>query len=239
MTYQTKRDLASGGGFLLGVAIAWLVWFSCGCAPVHPPRLCETACGMYLAAPPPTQDVYDGGSLDESTALLPWWTCDNLNAIEAQSLQALNDNAARYDDRFEPHTACRALEGVSVTVRRERHWWDGSDAGYVGNDAWVVGLTSCRSGTPRIQVANREPANGVLTHEMAHAIQSCEPKGPKPLVGQDPDYAGDSDPDHLNWTRYGIYAAELQVMMIDAAERMRRDVCAGDAGCTFDAGVIP
>lgn len=247
MSYQLKRDLAAVFGFLAGVLIATLVCACCGCTPYHPHGVCQTTCGMVLLAPPPLQDGYDGGALPpESTAFMPWWTCDNLNAIEAQSLQALGDKAAPFDDRFEPHAACSALEGVTLTIRRERSWFDGTDGGYFGNDKQVVGLTGCRGlPAPSIQVANQEPTEGTLTHEMAHAIQRCHAKGPWPMVGSDPDYAGDFDPAHLNWTRYGIYAAEIQVAMLDAAERLRREnaieACDGGAVCmaSFDAGAIP
>jgi hypothetical protein len=246
MTYQQKRDVYSVLGFIIGVLLGALVCTQCGCAQQRPPAICETACGLRLIAPPPPQDVYDGGSVADSTAFLPWWTCENLNAIEAQSLQALYANAAPYDDRFEPHAACGALDGVTLTIRPERHWFDGTDAGYFGNDKWVVGLTQCRGAPhPSIQLANGEPANGVLTHEMAHAIQDCHPKGPFPLPGVDPDYDADSEQSHLNWSRFGIYAAESQVQLMDAAERLRREnaieACDGGAVCmqSFDAGVIP
>jgi hypothetical protein len=245
MTYQTQRDLAAAGGFLIGLAIAALIAGSCSCAPYHPHGVCQTPCGMVLVSAPPAQDAtYDGGK--DNDAYLPWWSCANLSAIEAQSLQALKANAAAYDDRFEPSNACSALENVTLAIRPEKRWYDGSDAGYFGNNEWVWGLTSCRGlPAPSIQIANREPAEGTLTHEMAHAIQGCHAKGPLPLVGQDPDYAGDSDQAHLNWTRYGVYAAETQVAILDAAERLRREdalsACDGGAVCmqSFDAGGIP
>lgn len=238
------RDTRNATALVVGFVLGLLIFSQCGCGAAQRPAICQTACGMRLVTQPPAQDVYDGGPLANSTALMPWWSCENFNAIEAQSLQALYANAAPYDSRFDLHSACDALNGVTVTVRPERHWFDGSDAGYIGNDKWVVGLTIC-DGAPSIQVANHEPADGTITHEMAHVIQRCDPKGPPPLVGQDPDYEADSDPGHLNWGRYGIYAAETQVALIDAVERLRREdavfACGGDAGCVaqFDAGVIP
>lgn len=242
---QRQRDMLNGSAFIVGFVLGLLLFSQCSCAPVRPPAICETACGMRLVSPPPPRAIYDGGSLTYSTALLPWWTCDNFNAIESQSLQALHANASPFDDRFELHAACDALDGVTVTVRPERAWYDDCDAGHGCNNEWVAGLTDCFRGEPRIQVGNREPADGTLTHEMAHAIQRCEAKGPAPHPGEDPDYAGDSDPGHLNWTRFGVYAAESQVMLIDVAERMRRDqavaACDGGIACAnaWDAGSIP
>lgn len=227
--------------FLVGVLIAAVIAASCGCGAPQRPALCVTACGMRLTAPVPAQTIYDGGAPDDKADyLLPWWSCDNVEAVEAASLEAYQNTAASFDNRFKIYNACEALDGVEIRVRSERHWFDKS------NNESVAGLTHCTGfAHPWIEMGNREPGDGTLTHEMAHAIQSCSAKGPTPLVGQDPSYDADADPAHLNWERYGIYPGIFQVELIDVAATMRRDnaiaACAGDAGCVlaFDAGVFP
>lgn len=193
---------------------------------------------MRLVGPIPDQQVYDGGApSDRATYGLPWWSCDNVQAVESATLIAYQNNAAASDSRFKMHAACEALDAVEIHVLQARAWFSKE------NNESVVGLTHCNLGVPWIEIGNREPGDGTLTHEMAHAIQRCDAKGPAPLVGQDPTYDSDSDPAHLNWSRYGINAGILQIEFVDVNETATRDAqieaCGEDAGCQLDAGVFP
>jgi len=67
-------------------------------------------------------------------------------------------------------------------------------------DQWqrrVCGLTECWSGSLQVE-GQATPTHSTLTHELAHVVQRCSPRGP-----QEPT----EDVDHAGWTRAGIYAA--------------------------------
>jgi hypothetical protein len=204
------------------------------------PAICQTACGMRLVSVA-AQDVYDGGQSDDiANYLEPWYTCENFQAVEDLSIAALNKYAAPFDPRFKSYAACHALDGVEVTVLPVKRWYDGTDAGYAGNNKWVVGITYCEGGSPTIDLAAYTPAMGFMTHEMAHAIQRCNPLGPVPTVGTDPSYDADSEPTHLNWGRYRINSAIAAVEGTAVDQMIRRDdlidyTCRHDAGCVYAA----
>jgi hypothetical protein len=198
---------------------------------------------MKILEPLPAQDVYTGGSPDDTKSyMLPWWTFENVQAMEDQSIQGYAAFVMDHDPRFEANAACKALSGVEVEIRTEPYWNDPGNGGEA-----VTGLTHCAGEvTPWIEMGgDHAPNSGTLTHEMAHAIQRCSPIGPFPMANTDPTYENDGDPQHENWGRDGIYSAIAFVQSDHSNQIAQRDSiifdCDEDAGCAYagarDAGL--
>lgn len=208
--------------FPLALALAFSV---CGCTPNKPVAF-TTACGMKILEPLPVQDVYDGGRPDVGADyLLRWWTPEEVQNVETLTLEAYAQTAEPFDPRFDPHAACKALDGVEVELKQEHFWFDASH----GQD--VMGLSHCYGTSGKwMELGRHTPNSGVLSHEMGHIIQDCHALGPTPHPGEDPTYDQDADPDHQNWGRFGVYEGIEKVQAIHWDEIEARDAVLLDGG---------
>lgn len=154
---------------------------ACGCAQT-PPIDCVTRCGLRLAGDVPHID--DGAQ----------WTCAELQRTEDAVLAAFDHQVS--DDRF--RNACERISGWVVVVRPT-----------VFVDSTVGGRAHCASGV--LEVGALSPLNSTLPHELAHAVQSCQPLAP----------VESSDPDHSNWQRDGIASALEEVEALAYVEYRR------------------
>ncbi len=117
-----------------------------------PPTAFETNCGLKVFGPRAGEPA-----LPES------WTPDAVNYLEARALKAFERLA---DPRFA--TSCTRLKGWTVLVVDAKNFNDRSGT-LVGGD------TDCGMG--RIFIGNSAPEVGRLAHELAHAVQACDPIG--------------------------------------------------------------
>lgn len=158
--------------------------------------LCETSCGLKLIGPIPYQD----NSLTGDYSNMPWWTCENLQDVEDKTLALWQTDVVPHDPRFKDYPACQSMNGMELWVHTEEFFWSPD------HNSYVEGEAHCDIGY--IEVGARPPYTGILTHELSHVAQHCDPKGP-PV----PRDAGESDAvyedanDHANWERDGIRQA--------------------------------
>ncbi len=140
-------------------------WILIACALVIACVLCLASC-----APVPGPACVSACGL-RLMAPAPW-SCSEFQDAEDHALEAFQ---AVTDPRF-AH-ACTRISAYSVRVT----------AGATFPDATgrqLDGLTYCEHGA--IYVGNVPPRRGALAHELAHAVQSCDP------------------PDHRGWDTNGI-----------------------------------
>lgn len=142
--------------------------------------MCSTTCGVNYYG------MYDGVELPAER-----WSCDNFKHIANNAMLSFHLSPIT-DIRFA--TACDRVNGYDVFIMDTPSWWSQA------NNHNVAGLTYCEE--HRIQIGNADPAwDGSLSHELAHAVQDCNP-----LVNDT------NDPQHAGWADEGISAA------IDAAQ---------------------
>ncbi len=147
--------------------LAALLLVSCG--PAAPEfYACRSACGLLVEYPVSQQ-----------------W-CTSLQTAEDRTLKAFV-RIALTDARF--GGACSALQDYTVEVLETPSFVRAWDRYHIS------GQTSCD--IRRIVVGSDLPARGALPHELAHAVQRCQPQGPIAAV----------DPDHSNWE---VIYAELE-----------------------------
>jgi hypothetical protein len=149
---------------------AALVFAHCGAPMMGKPK-CVSECGMILLEPTTSS-----------------WTCKAFQDTETRALAMFKAHSK--DARL--WQCGNKLNGYYVVEKDVQDWFDH------GNGVPVVGLTNCDERT--ITVAWMAPEYGALTHEMAHALQGCQPLPP----------FDDTDFDHWahsNWLRDGIYEA--------------------------------
>lgn len=108
------------------------------------------------------------------------WSCDDVQGREEAALWAFK---ATKDPRL---TTCNLTRFHLMTVDAGSWWSFGK---------MVAGLTYCDNGA--IVIGNRPPFESALPHELAHALQNCEPLPPY----------NDTEGFHSNWERDGIYYA--------------------------------
>lgn len=113
--------------------------------------------------------------------------CDEIQGVEDRVFEAFR-SVVPYDARFGSSKA--RVKGWAVVVVDALVW---SNAGG-GN---VLGQTDCDNRV--IYVNNNRPATSPFGHELAHAIQNCQPTEPWVLNGNAQDYY------HSNWVP--IYTA--------------------------------
>ena len=112
------------------------------------------------------------------------WSCAEFKESEDFAVEQLTKVS---DSRF--INSCARLNSWKVFVQPVETWRD---------EYWrdVGGLTYCVSKT--IYVGSQRPLNGSLCHEMAHAIQECQPNF---------DASCEEDDYHKCWKRDGIFKA--------------------------------
>lgn len=120
----------------------------------------------------------------------PKWTCATLQKGEDLMLKVWARNVI--DPRFE--NACSLIKGARITMAKTV-WWTRVDG------LQVIGTTYCAESV--VQVGNSPLPDGAFLHEMSHWVQRCQTRAPV-----DP-----KDPDHSNWKRDGIYAAEQELQL--------------------------
>ena len=113
--------------------------------------------------------------------------CDTVQDVEDRTLEAFKRMVTYADDRF----FAPDLSAWSVQIYNSRSW-------LTPNGTSVAGLTDCYN--KLMFVGSDPPAWGSFGHEMAHAIQNCEPKPPLEYDPNDPQVEH-----HSNWGP--IYAA--------------------------------
>lgn len=115
----------------------------------------ETKCGLSVVAL-------------ASSPLPGAWTLDAAQDVETRALRALGSLS---DSRF--WSGCTRLRGWQVVVI-DAAAWESPEHRTATNPLGVIsGYTHCPSES--IFVGNAAPVAGVLAHELAHAIQGCEP----------------------------------------------------------------
>lgn len=141
------------------------------CAAVSPLEVrCTTRCGMRL----------------DARATQAWATCEAFQRREDATLEAFSWHVR--DARFSPPQSCAALHGwVVYVVPGQTHW---------GPTGGISGTAGCGFRGLAIQIGDAPFHVGALSHEMAHAIQNCTPRGPN-----------DTGDYHANWARDGISEA--------------------------------
>lgn len=114
-------------------------------------RAFETSCGVSAMTPLPSA-----------------WTLAAVQDVETRALRALGSLS---DSRF--WSGCTRLRGWQVVVI-DAATWESPEHRTPTNPLGVIsGYTHCPSES--IFVGNVAPVAGVLAHELAHAIQGCEP----------------------------------------------------------------
>lgn len=159
------------------------------CVAVEERATCQTTCGMFFVGPFPTPDRY---TLDA-----PEWSCGALQAVESGIIARF---PAANDGRF--RAVCPLLYGWVVRMNPKRSWID-------PNWGEVDGLTDCRLG--ETVIGNKAPDRSALPHEMAHAVQNCQPNAcAHPGV----------DDQHWCWSENGVYLAAASANL-EASWRMK------------------
>lgn len=166
------------------LVILFLLMLS-GCGRMYPdtsgPIVCTTTYGLQIIGPVPPMDSKYVGTRG--------WECDDVDRVETEIVLAFRDMVTE-DNRFFGET-WTGWEGYRVRVRPTIEWMDPQ----LHQDETLYGETWCDS--HYIEVNDAPPQAGTLAHELAHAIQNCDPKGPKDK----------KDPYHSNWNSEGIYNA--------------------------------
>lgn len=140
---------------------------------------CTTFCGLQLLEPSE-------------------WTCDEFNDAMHVAIKELTyewDGGVR-DYRFAD--VCYRIQGYQITVRPVSYWINPDD-GFE-----TTGTTSCWNA--EIELTNQAPLKGSFAHELAHAIQNCEPKSIPCKTNQLKD-GGTFDMMHNCWVEDGIFSA--------------------------------
>jgi hypothetical protein len=107
--------------------------------------------------------------------------------VEDRTVEAFK--AVRDDRRFQETCARVARYSLYVT--------EGPSFTLPEYSEQLAGVTHCQMWNPHIVVGNRNPPASALAHEIAHAVQDCDPRA-------------DADsrwPRHEGWTERGIFAA--------------------------------
>lgn len=136
-----------------------LVLLLTGCGAMHRPA-CVTNAGMFVSEPAPAG------------------FCERLQEAESRVLIAFRD-VAPFDPRFA--TADDRLSDWEIQIVPFSSWYQ------TGSGIRISGETLCPEHIMRVNKAM--PLDGSLPHEMAHAIQNCQPVPPIDKY----------DPDHSNW----------------------------------------
>ncbi len=119
----------------------------CACGQTEQPFVCRTRCGVELVNVP----------IDA-----PGWTCNNLQIQEDEMLEEYT----RIDDiRFQ--SACSLMHGWRV------HLGDGPLITDPALSGPLTGVTHCE--LQESTVGNSPPWESSYPHEMAHAVQNCQP----------------------------------------------------------------
>lgn len=118
--------------------------------------------------------------------LPPGWSCPDMQDQESRAYKAFK---ATKDRRLD---VCN-LTRFHVQWVDARSWWS--------FDKMVSGITYCENGS--IVIGNQAPGDSALVHELAHALQNCEPLPPQNA----------KEGYHANWKRDRIFEA------IEAAQR--------------------
>lgn len=157
------------------ITLAFLALSSC--APAFQVE-CISKCGIEIVSVLNTDADKDSPPDGQQT---PEEFCQGLGAYEAKMLEAFNDpKLLAADARFK--NACTLLKGWKVQLNDHTAWNYYPDSS--GVPETVYGLTYCDKGYSLI-----DNGGTTLGHEMAHAVQRCQPVPPI-----DPN-----DPDHSNW----------------------------------------
>lgn len=146
--------------------IAFLLLCACGSVPVteFPERVeCETDNGLLVLAPLPET-----------------WDCRSAQRVEDQTFKVFS-HLGTADARFNYSMA--RTHGWRVVVHKEMYW--------AADGAVVSGQTDCPNRI--IHVNGTTPNNSSFGHELAHAVQMCEPARPWKLDGDVQDFY------HSNW----------------------------------------
>lgn len=145
------------------------------------------ACGPAVAVRPMPSDVAcetDQGLLIMRPVPVGW--CDEVQGVEDRIHEAFR-TLGDFDPRFK--SSIERTRGYKVFVSAEAIWDTPTGP--------AIGQTFCDTRTIRLN--NNRPASNTLGHELAHAVQGCEPTQPWDLSGGVQTYY------HSNWAP--IYAA--------------------------------
>lgn len=191
---KIHREEAAFWAVLVVIAVLCALCASCAASTQTGP-LCTSPCGVRLYGPIPEPQPENQG--------MPGWTCPELARAERISIDAFDQEVS--DPRFA--NACAALRGWALQVEPTSIWKSPEHVTLDNPNGLIAGVTYCAGGAMR--VGNNPPLLSALPHEMAHAIQRCDPNG------------------HAGWSDNGIYAAIARA----------RDVSHADRARCFDAGV--
>lgn len=153
--------------------LAVLLLAGCGPGPV-----CKTRCGLEFRG------------MTDSSPVPYGWECDAFQRAEDVTLEAFGAQVVN-DERFRPAAACGAVSQFRVFLHPEEFWFSPEHGVDIG------GVTYCHAVPPGLVVGmSNTPQGGALAHELAHAIQGCDPR-----------FSDPTDPMHAGWYENGIVSA--------------------------------
>lgn len=174
------RSLTNGLGWTATViaclALAAVAFSGCAhCSKPNKEPPCVSSCGMLL------EDKGNGSM-----------SCTDLDEAEEAVLNAL-DELKDKDPRFTKKYACGQLFGWQLQLAQHVVESDSS----IGGGMLYVGVSHCDMKVMRL-MANKDWRSGSYPHEIAHAIQECNPL---------PEWRkGTGGGGHEGWEENGVYS---------------------------------